>query len=368
VFFIVNQNDKGPARKFRFAALAKGVPEVWDAMRGEINSIPYSRSGDQVEFTLTLEPNESVLLVFQPKARPLPARIEPNFAGRSIPLAPLQVQRSPEPTIAFDAVTAGFAGCSWIWYPEGNPRNAAPAGACYFRKNIGVLEKVKKAIFHVTADNSMELYVNGQKAGTSDSSPEGWRNPVQLDVTKFVRQGSNQLAIRAVNGGTEPNPAGLIGALIMESESGRVTTHRIDSTWKTAKEEQTGWTQANFDESQWKPASQFAKLGAKPWGRLGEKVTLSPVTADPFTARFELTTQDLANARICLEAEGLEPEIAARARVNGKDAGGFLAMPARLDITRHLHAGANEIRMDPFSPKKARLVVYPEKSFATAGK
>ena len=34
-----------------------------------------------------------------------------------------------------------------------------------------------------------------------------------IDLTEVLKAGSNTLAIAATNAGTEPNPAGLIGAL-----------------------------------------------------------------------------------------------------------------------------------------------------------
>ena len=36
---------------------------------------------------------------------------------------------------------------------------------------------------------------------------------------------------------------------------------------------------------------------------------------------------------------------------------GYLCQPLRLDITKHLKPGPNTIRIEPFAPKAARLVV-----------
>ena len=74
VFLVCNQNDKGPARKFKFRTAAQGTPEAWDAMRNELTSVTCQRTGNTAEFSLTLEPMESVLLVFQSSARALPPR------------------------------------------------------------------------------------------------------------------------------------------------------------------------------------------------------------------------------------------------------------------------------------------------------
>ncbi len=75
VFFIANQNHLGEPRPFRFRIKAAGEPECWDAMRNEISAIACSRiDPNTVELDLTLEPLESLLLVFQEKRRPLPLR------------------------------------------------------------------------------------------------------------------------------------------------------------------------------------------------------------------------------------------------------------------------------------------------------
>jgi hypothetical protein len=44
--------------------------------------------------------------------------------------------------------------------------------------------------------------------------------------------------------------------------------------------------------------------------------------------------------------------------VNGVPAGGFIGWPFRLDVTRHLKHGVNEVRIAPFAPGTARMEVY----------
>ena len=62
--------------------------------------------------------------------------------------------------------------------------------------------------------------------------------------------------------------------------------------------------------------------------------------------------------RFVLEVADLAPEEAARVSVNRQDAGGFINRPLRLDVTRWIQAGDNLIRIEPFSPKEAKLCVY----------
>ena len=91
----------------------------------------------------------------------------------------------------------------------------------------------------------------------------------------------------------------------------------------------------------------------------GRRFTGSPVVGDPFEGTCEIpATVKLASSRVYLEMDEILPEAAARVTVNGQDAGGCIGQPLRLDITAHLKAGANTIRIEPFAPKSAKLVVY----------
>jgi len=365
VFFIANQNHQGEPRTFHFRMTAEGVPECWDAMRNEITAVPFSREGNQVELSLTMEPNESVLLVFQPKQRALPLRngpgSEPGLKTLAVTRDPTPVQVEPQLPIGSGPALA-LKGCSWTWSPEGDPAQTAPPGTQYFRRQIIIPAEatIKKATFAGTADNSFTLFINGKEAGHSDNSPEGWRNPVELDVIASLHPGLNQLAIAAINGGDKPNPAGLIGRLIVELESGPPLTERVGQTWKTLNQKTDHWAEASFDDSAWPTAREFLPFGGAPWGMLASQITLSPVKGDPFFGHCDLANTDPKQARVYLELGALAPETAARITVNGSSVGGFISKPARLEISRHLKSGANTFRIEPFAPESVRLVIYPK--------
>jgi hypothetical protein len=366
VFFIANQNHLGEARQFRFRITAEGQPECWDPMRDEISAVPFERKGRQVELSLTMEPNESVLLVFQPNKRSLPMRLE-SGAGKVVASIPVARDAAPprdEPVLEAGAnLVRSLEDCSWVWYPEGYPVQSAPAATRYFRKRITLPadRTIKKATFVVTADNSARVFVNGQDAGHSDDSANGWRNPVELDVTTPLHIGPNQIAIAAANASTAlaVNPAGLIGKLTVEFASGPPLTERVDKSWKAGNEMQTGWTEAAFNDTAWPAARETVRYGAGPWGRFSRSpFTVSPAKADPFFGHCEIPAGlNLARTRVCLELNDLAPEAAARVTVNDQYAGGMISKPFRLDITKHLRPGVNNVRLEPFAPSSARLVV-----------
>ncbi len=363
IFFIANQNHLGPARTFKFRVVAEGEPECWDAMRNEITAVPYKRSGKDTELTLTFQPNESVLLVFQPAKRSLPLRgsVESSRDARTLPVARLAVALPPQPAIQAESpFHPFFHGRSWVWYPEGNPAQAAPPGACYFRKEIAVPagRKLTGAQFVGTADNSFVLYLNGVEAGRSDADGEGWRNPVRLDVGSHVRTGVNLLAIQAVNATDQPSPAGLLGCFRAEFETGEPLIVPVDATWKVSRETGDGWTKRSFNDAGWTMAAEAAPYGSGPWSAVGAgRLTLSPVKADPFVGTCNIPADVDLTRGVDLVMEGVAPEAAARVTINGHDAGGLIGLPLRLPVARHLKAGLNEIRIEPFAPVSANLVI-----------
>jgi hypothetical protein len=349
VFFIANQNHLGAPRAFKFRVTAEGEPECWDAMRNEITVVPHQRSGHQIELTLTFQPNESVVLVFQPAKRPLPARKGPEtLAGaRTIPVVRQQAAAPPERKVEVDSpFQQAFDGRSWVWFPEGSPTQAAPPGACYFRKQVTLPEQRRliRAQFFGTADNRFILYINGTEAGRSDTSSEGWRNPVRLDVTAVLKPGVNLLALEAVNASDRPNPAGLLGCLRAEFESGEPLLVPVDGP--------------AFDDSRWKLAAEIAPYGSAPWSTVGAgQLTLSPVKANPFYGTCDIPADVDLHQDVDLVMEGLAPEAAARVTINGQDAGGFIGLPFRLPVARHLKPGMNQVRIEPFAPVSAHVVV-----------
>jgi hypothetical protein len=368
VFFIANQNLDGGPRKLALDVAASGFAECWDPWRNEISSVPQEARGAGASLVrLTLEPLESVLLVFAPTRRDLPARID---AAATAPRSTLTLVRDPTPPLPKPPPLAGDAGpserlkgCSWVWYPEGSdPTASAPPGKRFFRKEVEVPagRAVSRATFYGTADNSFVLLVDGAEAGRGDASAEGWRNPVEIDLAPRLGAGSHQLAIEATNATDRPSPAGLIGKLVVEFSTGEPLVVAVDGTWKVSKEAGGAWASAAFDDSTWPAAKEIARFGGAPWGTLaGGSFTVGPVEADPFWGHVDVPADtDLARGRAFLEMDALAPEEAARVTVNGTHAGGFIGRPLRLDVTRFLKAGRNEVRIEPFAPNAARIALF----------
>lgn len=238
--------------------------------------------------------------------------------------------------------SASLTGCSWIWYPDLDPANAAPVGARYFRKSFSVRSNsaLTKATLLMTADNSFTAFINGVLVGQGDD----YGTIVPVNVTARLKPGANLLAVAAVNGGTTPNPAGLIGKLVLDYADGTQTEIQLDATWRSANELQANWQTPGFNDSDWSSALVLGKFGMNPWKNGTSVQTPLPVFRRAFTV-----APGLQRAVIFICGLG-QYELSA----NGNKVGNALLAPGwttynktclydSLDLTPYLTAGDNAL-------------------------
>ena len=156
---------------------------------------------------------------------------------------------------------------SWIWYPEGEPAQDAPAQARFFRCAFDIPDTscVQLADLRVAADDTCEVYLNGTRLGTHSS----WQSTAAYRVGKALQVGKNVIAIRAENKpAPHKNPAGLLARLTIILADGTRRTVISSSAWQAANHEQDGWTKKDFDDHSWPSATVAAPFGGGPWGRI----------------------------------------------------------------------------------------------------
>ena len=183
VFLICNQNHQGAARQFTFRTTASGEPECWDAVRNEVTAIPFQRTAkDTVEFSLTMEPLESVLLVFQEKRRDLPTRLA---AGVKPIGEPILLSRDPNPPVSplppLDAQRAKTL----------SPVAKADPFRSHFTLPVGV-DTAKCRVYlemNELPERSAAVTVNNAHAGGVIGQP------FRLDITRQIRAGENTIVI-----------------------------------------------------------------------------------------------------------------------------------------------------------------------------
>src|SRR4029079_608558 len=117
----------------------------------------------------------------------------------------------------------------------------------------------------VTADDRCTVWVNGQEVGT----PGNWRQFRDFNgFAQHLRPGKNIVAVRAENLKAEvpKNPAGLVLGMSVGLQNGKRVEIETDDSWRTSREEASGWRAVDFDDHAWQPAKVVAKYGDAPWG------------------------------------------------------------------------------------------------------
>ncbi len=165
-----------------------------------------------------------------------------------------------------DAAAQMLKGCSWIWFPEGQPERDAPLATRYFRRTFELPagRTVKKAELQISGDNEFAFAVNAQHAGSGSD----FRAVTPMDVAHSLRPGKNVVAGWVKNVGEGPNPAGLLGLLRIEFESGEPMIIPTDASWKTTNKENGAWTALEHDDSTWVAARILGPVGMQPWGEV----------------------------------------------------------------------------------------------------
>jgi hypothetical protein len=150
----------------------------------------------------------------------------------------------------------------WIWHREGDPAVAAPVGYRYFRRLL-VLDAgrdIASARMAMTADNAFELWVNGERAGAGADYNQAFR----MDITRWLKTGTNLLAVAGFNAHDEPNPAGLIGALHIQFTDGGSLEADTDGQWESAVTVAGPW-QVEMTGAGWGGAMELGPLGMDPF-------------------------------------------------------------------------------------------------------
>ncbi|MSU34754.1 MAG: c-type cytochrome [Pedosphaera sp.] len=142
----------------------------------------------------------------------------------------------------------------WIWF-----RKTDGGETRHFRKTFTLEERATSADLVATADDGLDVFVNGEPVLSANE----WSRGHRADVKAKLKVGRNTLAIRAING--DSSPAGVLARLNLTTVAGKQSIV-TDATWKAEDRTVPGWNQVAYDDAGWATAKSLGKLGIEPWG------------------------------------------------------------------------------------------------------
>lgn len=192
----------------------------------------------------------------------------------------------------------------WIW-TAGEP---APRNTTIDFRGAFWLERVPAAAeLHITADARYVLFVNGARTGNGPARCyHGMYEFDTYEIAPLLRVGKNVIAVRVMHWGegTLQHAVGRGGLLVRLDGDASGPLLVSDTSWRTApaeafrraapriacqlgweeqydaRQEHAGWTDPEFDDLGWEPATVLGVSGMEPWGQLRPR-TIPFLTDEP---------------------------------------------------------------------------------------
>ena len=180
VLLLANQSTNQTTRTFSLTVPGvEGAPEIWDALRNEIASVPWRQERDGVSFELTLEPIESVLV---------------RFGGKVERPIRLTAAEQPVSTLAVNPDTAAAP----VVYPVSEKGQKSPCSGVAFQGEVAIAAGAVKSgqrAFLVcemaarAAEDAAAVRVNDAYAGGFIGKP------CRIEITRLLKPGRNTVCV-----------------------------------------------------------------------------------------------------------------------------------------------------------------------------
>ncbi|MFT5408876.1 MAG: putative membrane-bound dehydrogenase-like protein [Verrucomicrobiales bacterium] len=151
---------------------------------------------------------------------------------------------------------ADWKGGQWIWDEESTESSNEPR---YFRRALDLESNPASASLAITADNFYEVWINGTRIGADGT----WDSVENYDVVKYLKKGTNVLAIQARNGG---GVAGVLAKMTIKDSAGKTIAIGTDYLTRASLDAPEDWKDAKFDDSKWGAVTVLGDASMSPWG------------------------------------------------------------------------------------------------------
>ena len=195
IYFVANQNNKPVDITSAFRISGKR-PELWNAIDGSVRALPsFTETDSTTSVPLKLAPFESAFIVFKQDAKQGDTA-KTNYPAAEQTIAinqPWKVtfnhqMRGPANPVVFNTLTD--------WSQNTNDSIKYYSGTAFYH-NTFKLDNIKKHTNYVIdlglAYAIAKVFVNGVEMGGA------WTPPYQVDITKALKPGNNEVEIKVVN-------------------------------------------------------------------------------------------------------------------------------------------------------------------------
>lgn len=193
-YFVNNQGVrvKDLRAQFRIKDL---VPQLWHADTGRIEATSYRQENDRTVVPLHLDPHEAVFVLFHGRSSHGHFEVTPPVEeALGTITGPWQVRFQPGRGAPGQATFEKLQS----WTTNSDPGIRYFSGSADYQIDLRApqawltnTQRLKIDLGEVK--NMAEVIVNGRSAGIA------WKKPYEVDVTGFVKSGSNNLVVRVTN-------------------------------------------------------------------------------------------------------------------------------------------------------------------------
>ena len=195
VYFVSNQKNEPVNINAQFRVAGK-KPELWDAVTGTIRDLPsFHQTATTTFLPIQLAANGSTFVIFRKDGT------TGDTTKSNYPVAEKGIDITASWSVSFNNKMGGPAkpvifNTLTDWSQNSNDSIKYYSGAAHYR-NTFKIKKIEKGASYIidvgVARDIAKITINGIEMGGA------WTPPYQLDITKALKQGDNQLEIRVVN-------------------------------------------------------------------------------------------------------------------------------------------------------------------------
>ena len=234
--------------------------------------------------------------------------------------------------------TVRNSGAVWITNPNVEHYQRSDETKHDFRYAFMLNGSVKRAVLHVTGEDTAAAWINGKQVLEAQPMPAWkqfpWQTYTTQDVTSNLRDGQNLLAVEVTlytanpNGSEPPNDSRtpMNACLYVEMNDGSTAVFKSGDGWKGALNAEGTWQDPGFNDESWQAAVSYTPpAGAS---ALGRPWTTGSVKL--LRKRFDVSSP-VVSARLYVTALG-----AYQVHINGHRVGVQILSPGWMDFRIHV--------------------------------